>query len=167
MIFERTLYAYEDGTDRKFRNVGTKSSDAVRLPKKTIWRWTHGESLKSRLTPTHSECVLGIQHAMRMRHIVICGLPGSTILFHIISQKALLSKKKKVIESKMCVLISYTTYVWKFFLILRRTERHWIKNVYWSSIAVPLFLADFNETRIFSTDFRKILKYQISWKPVQ
>ena len=29
-----TVYAYEDGTDRKFRNVGTESSDAGRLPKK-------------------------------------------------------------------------------------------------------------------------------------
>jgi len=28
---------------------------------------------------------LGIQHAMRMRHIVICGLPGSTIFYNIIS----------------------------------------------------------------------------------
>jgi len=27
---------------------------------------------------------LGIQHAMRMRHIFICGLPGSTLFFHII-----------------------------------------------------------------------------------
>ena len=37
---------------------------------------------------TYSECVfvaLGIQHAMRMLHIVICGLSGSTVFFHIIS----------------------------------------------------------------------------------
>jgi hypothetical protein len=36
---------------------------------------------------TYSECVfvaLGILHVMRMHHIVICGLPGSTIFFQII-----------------------------------------------------------------------------------
>ena len=36
----------------------------------------------------HSVCVsvaLVIQHKMHMRHIVTCGLPGSTTLFHTIS----------------------------------------------------------------------------------
>ena len=37
---------------------------------------------------THSEGVsvdLGIQHAIRMRHIAICSLPRSTTIFQIIS----------------------------------------------------------------------------------
>jgi len=33
----------------------------------------------------HVRVVLGVQHAMRLRHIAICVLPGSTIFFHIVS----------------------------------------------------------------------------------
>ena len=39
----------------------------------------------------------GIQHAMRMYHIVICGLSGATMFFHILSQT------EKVIELKMYI----------------------------------------------------------------
>ena len=56
------------------------------------------------ITITYSECVLAAfasQHAMRMGHIVIYGLSGSTIFFHIILLTKRFSKKK--IFSIKCV----------------------------------------------------------------
>ena len=54
----------------------------------------------------------------------------------------------------------------KFFIL--RTERDVIKSVYFSSCKWPvIFLFSVNQTWIFFKDFRKILKYQISWKSVQ
>ena len=47
------------------------------------------------INTTYSECVfvaLGMLHAMRMRHIVLCGLSGSTVFFHLISLRAQLKK---------------------------------------------------------------------------
>jgi hypothetical protein len=44
---------------------------------------------------------LGIQHAMRMRHIVICGLSGSTAFFHILMNGTIFGKKKLL--NKKCV----------------------------------------------------------------
>jgi len=39
---------------------------------------------------------------MRMRPIVICGLPRSTVSFHIISQTTTFLQEKKNIEYEMC-----------------------------------------------------------------
>jgi len=52
-------------------------------------------------------------------------------------------------------------------LILRRTERDIIINMYRSSCKVPLILVRCWWNWIFWTDFRKMLRYQISWKSVQ
>ena len=61
---------------------------------------------------TYCECVfvaLSIQHAMRMRHVSICGLSGSTIFFHI--NKRHHFRKKTPLNKKMCILIFCTTFV--------------------------------------------------------
>jgi len=80
---------------------------------------------------------------MRMRHVVICGLSGSTI-FSTLSHKQQDFRKKKVMEIKMCVFslqrLSET------FLIVRRNERDMIINVYWSSYKVHVILVTLKKT---------------------
>jgi hypothetical protein len=82
-----------------------------------------------------------IQHAMRMRRNVVCGLPRSTIFFHInVINVTIFGKKKVNAKLYFRQLLSET------FLILRRNVRDMITNVYWSSREVPFILSDFNET---------------------
>jgi hypothetical protein len=68
--------------------------------------------------------------------------------------------RENVIEYKMRVLIFSTT-LSAVFIILRRTERDMTKDYNGLYVKYPLFLSDFNETRILTRDFRKILKHQI------
>jgi hypothetical protein len=96
------------------------------------------------LSIIYSVCVfvaLGIQHAMRMRHIVICDLPGSTMFFSHYPLNGTIFREK-VIEHKMCVLI-FSTNMSEIFFILRRIQRDIIINVYRSSRKVPVILVRF------------------------
>ena len=53
-----------------------------------------------------------VPHAMRMRHIAICGLSRSYNIFpHYLINGTIFEKKKKGIEHKMCVMISSTTFI--------------------------------------------------------
>jgi hypothetical protein len=82
------------------------------------------------------------QHAIRKRHFVIYDLSVSTILFSTLFHNRH-DFRKTVIEHKMCVLIFCTNLSEKF-LILRRTERDVIKNVYWSTCKLPVNLVKFS-----------------------
>jgi hypothetical protein len=70
------------------------------------------------------------QHAKCISLTVICSLSGYWILFHSISNAVKICKKNKLI-SNMCFGILYK-YIWKV-SNFKRTERHIMQNVYWSS----------------------------------
>ena len=53
------------------------------------------------------------------------------------------------------------------FTILRRIQRDWSKMYTGLHVKYQLFLSDFKETSVFSSHFRRIVKYQISPKSVQ
>jgi len=71
--------------------------------------------------------VSAVQHANRIssapHYIAICGLSGSTLIFHIISQTARLSGGGDTTDHKMCAFDFLYNSVWKF-LVLRRIQRH-------------------------------------------
>jgi hypothetical protein len=83
------------------------------------------------------------------------------ILFNIISRTARFSET--VCEYKICFI--YCTNLSKIFLILRRTRRDVIINV--DRSLCPSFLPYFIENRIIATNFRNVIRYQISSKSVR
>ena len=105
--------------------------------------------LEESVSITYTECVsvaLVIERIMRMRHIVICGVCGSTIfsLLHLIHGTIFRKKSWFYLQNLSEIL-----------LIVRRNERDFIINVHRSYVKYPLILSDLNRTWIFSTPFEK------------
>jgi hypothetical protein len=92
---------------------------------------------------TYSECVLvalGIQHANTHAPIIIGGLPGSTVFFHITSYTTRFSFKKNL-NIKMRVLI-FCTILFEILLFLTGTQRDTKMCIY----KVLVIFVRFNET---------------------
>jgi len=95
---------------------------------------------------THSECVslslaLVIQDCkVCAPYYVICGLSGTVIFYHTISQTA--HFRKNSTEYKMSILIFFTT-LSEIFFILIQIEWDTIINVHWYSCQVPINLVRF------------------------
>ena len=73
-------------------------------------------------------------------------------------------------------VIEQNIYVFLYNFCLKHSKKNWARCCHkcvcvyiyiWSHVNYQLFFSDFHETWTFSTNFRKILKYQTSWKSVQ
>ena len=111
--------------------------------------------------------VLDIRYGMRMRPLSALACPILQNLSTFSHKWHNFRRKKKVTEHKMCVLIFSTTFVWNISQSEKKWEWYDKKICIGLRVKYTLFLSNFNENWIFSTDFRKIPKYQISWKSVQ
>jgi len=142
--------------------------------RQALYVWRNGEARSHNhfcrgkaVSIKYFECVslaLGIQRPMHMRHVVICGVPSSTIFFHLISLTSRL--KKTLTEHKIVFWFSLQL----FSLKIPHYKRYWAIYYYkstWYSCKVPTILVDFNYTWIWLAVFWEILKYRILWKSIQ
>ena len=80
-----------------------------------------------------SECVfvaVGIQHAMRVRRVVIFNLLGFHNIFpHCLINATIFEKKKRAVQHKMCVLVFSTNFIQKIYHSKENLTRYDEKRV--------------------------------------
>ena len=143
---------------------------AMYVQRDTEVRWcNHCHSGKA-ISITYSECVfldLGIQHATRIRLIILSSVACLALQYFSILPHSGKIKKKKLFNIQCLLSIFSTTSVWNIPHSKKKMSEIWSKMYIGFHVKCPSFFADFNETQIFLVDFWKILKYHISWKSVR
>jgi hypothetical protein len=105
-----------------------------------------------------------MQHAERMRHIILSPVTYLTVqYFSTLSPKGH-DFRENFIEDKMCVLMFSTAFVGKTFYSKNNSERNY-HNSTGFHVKYALFFVDI-KLEFFGTYLRKIIKYQISQKSV-
>jgi len=104
------------------------------------------------------------QHAICMRHIVICGLPHSTTFSTLCHKRHDFWTKKKLQNIKVVFWISLQLLSHIFFIYEEMSE---ILSKMYIGLHVKYFLVQFQwNLNFLDISSKKILKNQVSWKSV-
>ena len=119
----------------------------------SLWQW------KSSKYYTLQVCVHSLRYPACNVHVPYCHLWTvwlCNIFSHYLINGQFSGKKKKQLLNVKCVLWFSLQLSLKYFSLHKELSDIWSKMYIGLHVKYPLFLPDFNETWIFSRDFRKI-----------